>query len=72
MPMGGDYLWRAFQRLSSRRSTNGFGVNALSWPDIDAFVRLSGAALEPWEIEVIEHLDGLYLAQQAKQQAKTK
>lgn len=71
MPEGADYLWRAFQRLSGRRTNNGFGQNPLTWQEIDAFVRLSGVALAPWEIEVIERLDGLYLAQQAKQ-AKTK
>jgi hypothetical protein len=29
--------------------------------EIDAFVRLSGMRLAPWEIELIEELDDLYL-----------
>jgi hypothetical protein len=49
-----------------RRGNNGFSLNPLSWPEIDAFTRLSGVNLEPWEIEIIEHLDSLFLTQQAK------
>lgn len=71
MPTGGEYLWRAFHRLSLRRGSNGFGANALSWPDVDAFVRLSGVRLEPWEIEIIEHLDVLFLTQQAKEREQS-
>lgn len=67
MPDGMLYLWQAFRRLSLRRSSNGFGVNPLTWPEIEAFNRLSGLRLEPWEVEIVEHLDGIFLAQQAKE-----
>lgn len=60
-----NYLWRAFQRLHTRRGSNGFGPNPISWPEIDAFVRHSKFELAPWEIEIIETLDDLYRASQA-------
>ena len=60
------YLWRAFQRIRRRKGGSGFGPSPIEWPDIDAFVRNSRFHLLPWEIEVIEELDDLYMAQQAK------
>lgn len=60
------YLWSAFCRLSARRGSNGFSIVPISWPDIDAFVRHSKIVLAPWEIRIIEDLDDLYRAAQAK------
>jgi hypothetical protein len=61
-----QYLWIAFIRLSARRGSNGFGINPISWSEIDAFVRNSRTALAPWEVEIIEMLDDLFRAEQAK------
>jgi len=33
----------------------------LRWADIDAFARITKTALQPWEIEVIEMLDDVFL-----------
>ena len=57
------FLWQAFLRLSSRRGSTAFGPAAITWPDIDAFTRLSGLRLAAWEIELIEQLDELWLRQ---------
>lgn len=54
------YLWQAYHRLR-RRKGGGMGPGPIEWPDIDAFLRLSGVSLVPWEIEVIEELDDLFL-----------
>lgn len=62
LPRELDYLWRAFWRLAGRRQSTGFGPARISWMEIDAFVRLSGVRFTPWEIELIEELDDLYLA----------
>ena len=56
------YLWRAYLRLR-RRAPGGFsGPQPVSWLEIDAFARRSGLALAPWEIELIEALDNIYLS----------
>lgn len=65
-PLALEYLWRTFIRLSSRRGSNGFGINPISWSEIDAFVRNSQLTLAPWEIEIIEMLDDLFRAEQGK------
>lgn len=51
------YLWRVFLKLSARRGSNGFAASPISYLDIDAFCRLTGTSLSPWEIELIEDLD---------------
>jgi hypothetical protein len=60
------YLWRTFGRLSNRRGSNGFGPLPIGWPDLDAFSRMSQVKLQPWEIEIIEDLDALYLSGASK------
>lgn len=47
-----------------RRKAHGLsGPDPLEWPDIDAFVRRSRMALDPRDIELIEAIDDLYIAQ---------
>lgn len=65
-PMAMLHVWTAFNRLSNRRGSNGFGINPISWADIDAFVRHSQMPLAPWEIRIIEELDNLFRVEQAK------
>lgn len=55
------YLWQAYLRLR-RRMAGGFsGPSPIGWPDIDAFIRRTGARLAPWEIELLERIDDLFV-----------
>jgi len=56
-----DYIWQAFHRIRRR-----VGEGPIGWPDIDAFVRHSRISLDPWEVEVIEGLDDLFVSAQNK------
>lgn len=60
------HVWSAFCRLSARRGANGFSINPISWPDIDAYVRHSKMPLAPWEIRLIEELDDLFRQEHSK------
>lgn len=62
------YLWTAFNRLRRRKGSNGFGASPIGWPDIDAFVRNTKCELAPWEVEIIEDLDDLFLMDHTKSQ----
>lgn len=62
-----EYLWRAFNRLRRRKGGNGFAALPIEWPDIDAFVRNTRFDLAPWEIEIIEDLDDLFLTDHTKE-----
>ena len=67
LPEAAEHIWRAFQRLSRRRGSGGMGASTLTWPDIDAFVRQSRLRLAPWEIEMIEDLEDLWMAERARE-----
>lgn len=66
LPMALLYLWSAFLRLSNRRGAGGFGVNPISYGEIEAFCRLSGQRFAPWEIRLIEELDQMFMVEQSK------
>jgi len=68
IPIGAVHIWAAFIRLHNRRGSSGFGPSPILWSDIEAFSRLSGIRLDPWEIEIIEDLDLVFFAEQAKTQ----
>jgi hypothetical protein len=38
------------------------GPQAIGYADIAAFAVLSGITIAPWQLQAIEHLDGLWLA----------
>ena len=65
LPPALEYLWLVFLRLSNRRGGGGFGPQPISWADLSLFGRLSGMRLVPWEVELIELLDVLYLNERA-------
>nr|WP_279588205.1 hypothetical protein [Luteibacter anthropi] len=41
------------------------GAEPISHADIDAFQRLEGIPLRPWQVQVIEQLDALWRAGQS-------
>lgn len=59
-PVALGYLWAIYRRLR-RRKGGGFGPSPIEWPDIDAFLRHARISLAPWEVEVIEEIDDLFL-----------
>jgi hypothetical protein len=67
-PMPLMYLWSAYNRIRRRKGGNGFGAVPIEWSDIDAFNRLSGMALVPWEVAMLERLDDAFLMAMAAAQ----
>lgn len=55
------YLWRAYLRLRRRCGSGFSGPQPVGWTEIYAFAQLSGIVLAPWEIDLIEAVDDLYL-----------
>lgn len=60
MPPEGAHAWLVFSRLRARTG-GGMGPNPIGWADIDAFMRLTGTPLAPWEVECIEQLDQTWM-----------
>jgi hypothetical protein len=53
--------WKHFMALHRSRGGNGFGVNPLSYTEIDAYIRLTHTYLLPDEIIAIQIIDAAYL-----------
>lgn len=66
LPRPANYIWRMFTRLRSRKGSNGFGAGPLEWPDIAAFCALARISFTPWELEIVELLDDLFVAAHSK------
>ena len=67
IPEAVSYLWNTFLRIRSRIGADAMGnPRPIAWADLDAFNRLSGLRLRPWEIDIIEQLDAVYLEAKAK------
>ena len=66
LPVAGGYLWNAYSRLRRRKGGTGFGPAPLEWPDIQAFMAAARYPLAPWEIEIIEAIDDLFIAERGK------
>lgn len=58
------HVWRWFLDLHSRRGSNGFGANSLSWVDLLAWVSLTEPGIRLVELRVIMALDNAWMAQQ--------
>lgn len=67
-PDGSASAWSAFIDLHRCRGSSGFGPAALSYRDIDAWMRVTGERPLPWEVAAIVALDRAYLAHAAKHQ----
>ena len=54
-------LWALWRELHASRSS-GMAVNPISYVEIEAFCRLTGEQLDPWEARAIRAVDDAYLA----------
>jgi hypothetical protein len=72
-PLHDAYLFAIFQELNASRSSNGFGYNPLSYTEIDAYRRMTGQMLNPWQVKMLMRIDQIFLAASAKgQEVKAK
>ena len=68
-------IWGWFMELNESRSSSGFGLNPITYSDIDAYFRLQKIVPEKWEIDTIKRLDREVLsiyAKKAKADSKKK
>jgi len=65
-PAALGYLWQAYLRLARRRGSGASGANPIAFTEIEAFQRLTGQRLAPWEVALIEELDDMQRAEFAR------
>ena len=66
------YLFDDFYELHSRRSSNGYGPNPISYIELETWSRLTGKFITPQEVIIIMKIDMLYIDSWAKQQRDKK
>lgn len=66
MPDEGGHIWSWYWALDAGRSSNGFGVNPIGYPEIVAWAALVGAQPSPEEIGIIKAMDCAALNEMAK------
>lgn len=62
-------LWETFLTLSCARRS-GMGPHALTLTDIEAWCRLTGVRLSPWELDTLLALDAVALSVTARTTSK--
>ena len=53
------HVWGWFCELMNGAQSNGMGPSTIAWPDIDAWGRVVGIVVEPWEARLIVRLSAL-------------
>jgi hypothetical protein len=61
MPPGMAYLFDWFLELDVARGSSGFGPNPIGYGEMEAWSRLTGRLLLPWEVVTLRHLDSARL-----------
>lgn len=70
MPTELVYIWEWFVLLHTNRTSNGFGVNPITYQDMWFFFQLEGIEPQSWELELIKRFDIIFLEHVAKKQMK--
>lgn len=60
------YLWEWFMELNSQRTSNGFGLNPITFLDIQAWATLTNRFPLSWEVKAIRMIDTVWVAEVAK------
>lgn len=70
LPYEVRWLWDMFAQLSFARRTGGFGVSPLAIADIEAWCRLNGVRLTPWEFDTLLAVDAVMVTEAADEQRR--
>lgn len=70
LPDGCEQLWLDFLALHECRGSNGFGPSRISWRDLADWQAITGARLEPWQVDAISAADVAFMADWTARQPK--
>lgn len=59
-PSGFLYLWEMFLEVGRSRGASMVGLNPISYPDIDAWARLTGRAPDALEVDALFAIDAAW------------
>lgn len=64
------FVWSYFIALHNRRTSNGFGLNPISYQEILAYFVLIQYQPQEWEVGLITSLDLVFLEEHIRQQER--
>lgn len=67
LPESCTQVWKWFIDLNNSRSSNGYGVNPISYSDMKAYFDLIAIEVEDWELELIKRIDNEALKSYAEE-----
>lgn len=70
IPEDFEFVWEWFFEISSARSHNGFGWNAISYAEISSWAKVSGIRMEPWLVKCFRAMDQEWLKASGAANAK--
>ncbi|MEQ8767213.1 MAG: hypothetical protein RL885_25100 [Planctomycetota bacterium] len=70
-PDGLQHVWEMFCRLSGRRRMGWSAPEPIGYLEIEAFARLHGLRLSPWQIDLIARLDSEFLKHHGSRGTRT-
>jgi len=62
LPAACAYVWTWFCELHAARGYHQAGPNPISYAELDAWARLTGRRLTPWEVAALRTLDQAWMA----------
>ena len=65
LPMTLFYLWTAYNRIRRRKGGSGFGPAPIEGADVESYERRFRIRFLPFENEILDDLDDLYMAARA-------
>jgi hypothetical protein len=68
-PAGCKAIWSVFAHLGRTRP-RGMGASGIAFAEIEAWQRLTGVQLSPWELDALTEIDARVLAQAGKKGSK--
>lgn len=66
-----EHIWEWFLDLSLARPV-GYGPTPISFSEIEAYSRLMGVEITPWEVEQLRRIDRLAVVEASKKRKQTK
>ena len=65
LPEFGVRVWDTFKELHATRHWRELGPAAITYTELDAYMRALDSPLEPWEVAALRKLDNAYLEAQS-------
>lgn len=67
LPESCAQVWKWFIDLNNSRTSNGFGVNPITYSDIKSYLDLINIEIEDWELNLIKKFDNEAMLSYAKE-----